>query len=897
MTRQIGPDQSERVPFYTSGSRAGTLYPPATAIPLYATVDANTAADVLAYDGSAIATVSGIPTLYTSGTYEIPLFRFPDVADPVVYTRIGGGPVVPLHPRTDDRIDVLTAEVDALQPGGASEAATTAALVAHEADTTNIHGIANTAVLETTTGAQTKANAAQTAATNAAAALVDDLSGVTDLPVARTALGLGGGAALNASSAARTPKVLTHVTSMQTGHGWTASGALTSNLNDTSDYAMGSQSAIITSKTDTTAATLTKSGLTLDLSGSRQLRVLMKITGGDYISQCLLYWSSDGFVANYANCNIQGPNADPSVRWFKDGEWHWITINVGSATVTNNGVTTGTPNLAAITDLRIRLVSTSGQSISARLQAVQVVERRSFAAGGVVVFTYDDSYRAQHDIAKVHLDKYGFPATAYTITENVTAGDGGNTTYLTTAMLQNLRKNSRWEISLHANTVSNHSRAMAAATSAQGVVYGTNPLSAHELDVDIDSNLAFLTTANLVDGFPGHCPPQGRYSTAVTEQLAKRVAYARAMTGNSNGMETIPVANPYAIRSYVLDNTTTYAYLQTIIDSVALHGGMAVFCCHDIVASPATSTQFSTTIHQQLVDYVATKTDIRVMTLADVMKASNSQDAKTVDVQTFTSSGTWTKPVGAKTVLVNLYGAGGGGGGGARGAAGTNRGGGGGGASGTNASAFFPASALTATVSVSVGAAGAAGAAATVNSTSGGAGGQGGATSFGTYLYGFGGLQGQGGTGAAGGGAGPGQLVGNGGAGGNGGYGGVGQATVAPSYMSPNGGGGGGGISAADVAYNGGGINFFMATGANGGYNGNVDSTPPTAGDSAPVGTAAGGGGGGGGAASITTVAQSGAAGGRYGGAGGGGGASLNGNNSGAGGAGSTGVVVVTTYF
>jgi hypothetical protein len=42
--------------------------------------------------------------------------------------------------------------------------ASNAALAAHEADTTNIHGIANTALLETQTGAQTKATAAQNAA-------------------------------------------------------------------------------------------------------------------------------------------------------------------------------------------------------------------------------------------------------------------------------------------------------------------------------------------------------------------------------------------------------------------------------------------------------------------------------------------------------------------------------------------------------------------------------------------------------------------------------------------------------------------------------------------------------------------------------------------------------------
>ena len=48
------------------------------------------------------------------------------------------------------------------------------------------------------------------------------------------------------------PKVLTQVTSMASGHGWTASGALTNAMNDGTDFALGSQSAYITSKTDTT---------------------------------------------------------------------------------------------------------------------------------------------------------------------------------------------------------------------------------------------------------------------------------------------------------------------------------------------------------------------------------------------------------------------------------------------------------------------------------------------------------------------------------------------------------------------------------------------------------------------------------------------------------------------
>ena len=67
------------------------------------------------------------------------------------------------------------ADTDGSAAAAQSAAVTTAAADAttkvsgHSADTTAVHGIANTAALETTTGAQTKATAAQTAATTAAA--------------------------------------------------------------------------------------------------------------------------------------------------------------------------------------------------------------------------------------------------------------------------------------------------------------------------------------------------------------------------------------------------------------------------------------------------------------------------------------------------------------------------------------------------------------------------------------------------------------------------------------------------------------------------------------------------------------------------------------------------------
>src|SRR5689334_4699432 len=138
------------------------------------------------------------------------------------------------------------------------------------------------------------------------------------------------------------PRVVTHVTSMQAGHGWAVQNAGASNLNDTTTYAMGTQSASITTRTDGVATTLTKTGLSLNISGTKQLRALIRVDGVDYLQGLNVYVSSDAMVANFGIVYIQSETPDPSVRWLKDGEWKWVTLPWQSAIVT------GSPDLTAV---------------------------------------------------------------------------------------------------------------------------------------------------------------------------------------------------------------------------------------------------------------------------------------------------------------------------------------------------------------------------------------------------------------------------------------------------------------------------------------------------------------------------------------------------------------------
>lgn len=282
----------------------------------------------------------------------------------------------------------------------------------------------------------------------------------------------------------------------------------------------------------------------------------------------------------------------------------------------------------------------------------------------------------------------------------------------------------------------------------------------------------------------------------------------------------------------------------------------------------------------------------------------------TTNILVDTANGTWTKPTGAKWVLVELCSAGGGGGSGPRLASGTASTGAGGGGGGICTQRWYSASDLGATEAYTIGAAGTAGAAISVNDTNGNAGGSGGNSTFKDLtVYGAGGgsagsnansTGGQGGgvnaalaLGATGGigTAGTAQAAGGAGGGGTPVATSVSKAGGA-SYLSASGGGSGGGNTAAPV---------FQA-GGDGGPTANGaalagGTTAGAAGATAAQSISASGRGAGGGAASAVGAGGAGGAGQIPGGGGGGGGASLNGSNSGAGGVGGTGWIRATSFF
>jgi hypothetical protein len=284
-----------------------------------------------------------------------------------------------------------------------------------------------------------------------------------------------------------------------------------------------------------------------------------------------------------------------------------------------------------------------------------------------------------------------------------------------------------------------------------------------------------------------------------------------------------------------------------------------------------------------------------------------------VDVQEFSSNGTWTKPSWASAsslVIVELVGAGGQGGTGRRGAAGTLRCGGGGGQAGFRSQAIFKAGDLPATVTVTVGVGGTSVNNATSDDTDGSAGVIGGQTKFGQYVVASGGGGGLGGNNTAGGTGGTTQASARGlTAGGPGVQGsdtttkdpdlildGVwGAGVLSKNVVNGGGGGGGAGITAANanvIGSRGGDVDGYADGTVQGGAAG-AGALNGSTGNTADAYSASGGGGGG---RANGANALAGGTGGFPGGGGGGGGAALNGFTAGIGGTGGAGFCRVVTH-
>lgn len=419
-------------------------------------------------------------------------------------------------------------------------------------------------------------------------------------------------------------------------------------------------------------------------------------------------------------------------------------------------------------------------------------------------------------------------------------------------------------------------------------------------------------------------------------------------TGARTSIKTITA--PAQSKAYIVINNTTGGYAVKLVGAgpttgIAVLPGFKALVAWDgsdfvIVSSGLISATASTSAELQLYEAINNGTSYVALKAPTSLAATTTYILPAVDgtatqslltdgagtlswggvtgasVTNFSTSGTWTKPAGITTVTVEIWAGGGGGGSGRK--ADINADGGGAGGGGAYVTKTFPASDISSTVSVTLGAGGAGGAAQTNNNMVGNNGTAGSSSTFGSYLTvyggggGAGGNDGAGGTSTGGGGGGgalsPGVGGVPGGPGTDGQFGGAYQS-ASSAYGGAGGGiggyasGGAGGASFQGGPGGGGGGGASFGGGGSASNAGGAGGTVPNAGGSGGAAGASGGGaggagvgrtGGGGGGSNPAGAGGQGGAGGTFG-SGGGGGGGATGGSSGAGGAGGGGYCRVYT--
>lgn len=373
------------------------------------------------------------------------------------------------------------------------------------------------------------------------------------------------------------------IQTFQSGHGWAAvndSGVVT-NLNDTADYAVGSQSVKIVTNGTNGGATIYKYGTTAVDFTNKNVAVLIKFDNSTHNRGVTIQLGSTGTMsANYQFNPVNLAGTDQPVG--PDGQYNWHVIPW------NPTVVTGSPNRAAITDFSIRVTDdNTGNLVTAHVQAIAAVPIPSVWTNGCVSFDLDDGFASHYTSARPILGKYGYAANLYPVCEAVDSGAG----YMTTTQVQELQNVYGWSVGAHSDTWAHHGMALSAQTS-------------DELALFVKANRKWLADRGL-RGFDFFAYPGG-IDSGPNLAIARQY-YATARTVNQRTRETLPAGDHHRLRIYLMDASKSVANIQAEIDAAYSGNYHLILVAHDMVASGATSGTILTSTFSSVVDYVASK--------------------------------------------------------------------------------------------------------------------------------------------------------------------------------------------------------------------------------------------------------------------------------------------------
>lgn len=409
----------------------------------------------------------------------------------------------------------------------------------------------------------------------------------------------------------------------QPGHGWSTTGGNvgSSNLNDTTEFVRGTQSATITTAgyaTGTAAfadqANIQRlGGPPLDLTG-KAIRLLFKVSDVTRLRWISFFVGTSGLANNF-RWRIHTHTA--TQNWVQSGEWVMATLQWGDVQAAAGAFAlspAGVPSTkAGFTDLRFQVIDAGTGPVTARLQSVELIDDTTVTyPGGLVSITFDDSWVDVFDNARPAMDTYGFRGTTYTIADQI-----GMPEKCTVAQLRAAQNLSGWEVAGHAY---------------QGAVHAAryDGVTAAEVDADAGNLRAWLVS----NGFHGDsfAYPGGRFGRTTDGISVEAIVSRYFATGRSiisaDNREATPPPMPHRLRSLTgissvsggAPNPATLTGPGGFLDRAQLSGGWLILCFHRVVTtSPTADTECHRDDFAAIMRAIAVR-GMTVLPVAEVMR-------------------------------------------------------------------------------------------------------------------------------------------------------------------------------------------------------------------------------------------------------------------------------------
>jgi len=376
------------------------------------------------------------------------------------------------------------------------------------------------------------------------------------------------------------------IESFPDSHGWTNNGV--GIFSDQGTEINADRSYQIQTSGVGTESVATKTGISpVDLT-RKHIVIALQIGFSSRLVNTKLRLASGNISTNYAEITL-ATQADASMLF--NSAWHNISFPYEAFTEV------GTVDWTSITSARVTALDNGAGIVTVKFGVIKAVPALT---EGVISIAFDDGYASTYTKGMKRLARYGFPATAYIITDVVDTA-----TWLTTAQIDQLHDFQGWDICPHALTINNHN-----------LTNGLESLS----DANCLTEISGLYTWMKDRGYSVRdiAYPKGNRGGSVLKY--SRRYFTHGGRGTVQGPETSPAGDPWYIRGWSVDGlTTSVATIESFIDKAIADKSWGIITFHNIVTGAAASaTEFNETNYNAVIDYLA-NSGVKVMKIGDVL--------------------------------------------------------------------------------------------------------------------------------------------------------------------------------------------------------------------------------------------------------------------------------------